>query len=73
MAEEFVKLVKIGLDKSFINDSIANADKLTKSINELKEVKKKEGQLSAEQEGRVERDLQPKGIRISKLLSKPIY
>ena len=53
MAEEFVKLVKIGLDKSFINDSIANADKLTKSINELKEAKKKEGQLSAEQEGRL--------------------
>lgn len=53
MAEEFVRLVKIGIDKSFIQESIANADRLTKSIDELKKVKKEEGQLSAEQEGRL--------------------
>lgn len=53
MAEEFVRLVKIGIDKGFIQESIANADRLTKSIDELKKVKKEEGQLSAEQEGRL--------------------
>lgn len=53
MAEEFVRLVKIGIDKGFIQESIANADKLAKSIDELKKVKKEEGQLSAEQEGRL--------------------
>lgn len=53
MAEEFVRLVKIGIDKSFIQESIANADRLAKSIDELKKVKKEEGQLSAEQEGRL--------------------
>lgn len=53
MAEEFVRLVKIGIDKGFIQESIANADRLAKSIDELKKVKKEEGQLSAEQEGRL--------------------
>lgn len=53
MAEEFVRLVKIGIDKGFIQDSIANADRLAKSIDELKRIKKEEGQLSAEQEGRL--------------------
>lgn len=53
MAEEFVRLVKIGIDKGFIQDSIANADRLSKSIDELKETKKQEGKLSAEQEGKL--------------------
>lgn len=53
MAEEFTRLVKIGIDESFIKASIANADRLAKSIDELKQTKKEEGQLSAEQEGRL--------------------
>lgn len=53
MAEEYVRLVKIGIDKGFIDQSIANADKLTAAIDNLKKVKKEEGQLSAEQEGQL--------------------
>lgn len=53
MAEEFVRLVKIGIDKGFIQDSIANADRLAKSIDELKKIRKEEGTLTAEQEGRL--------------------
>lgn len=48
MADEYVKLVKIGLDQSIINASIANADKLTAEIKALTAAQKESGVQDAE-------------------------
>ena len=48
MADEYVKLVKIGLDQSIINASIANADKLTAEIKALTAAQKESGIQDAE-------------------------
>lgn len=53
MADEFVRLVKIGIDQSFVKENIASADRLAESIDELNKVKKEEGKLTSEQEGRL--------------------
>ena len=53
MAEEFVKLVKIGLDPSVINESIKNADRLTAEINKLRAAQKESGVQDAESTGKI--------------------
>ena len=53
MAEEYVKLVKIGLDPSVINESIKNADRLTAEINKLRAAQKESGVQDAETTGKI--------------------
>lgn len=53
MAEEFVKLVKIGLDQSVIKASIENADRLTKEIDKLRAAQKESGVQDAETTGKI--------------------
>jgi hypothetical protein len=53
MADEYVKLVKIGLDQSLINASIANADKLAIEIKALTKAQKDSGIQDAETTGKI--------------------
>ena len=53
MANQYETLVKIGIDSKVIQDSIANADRLTAEINKLRQAQKESGVQDAETTARI--------------------